>query len=323
MSANHEFMRKTQRRRADFDSPWKEALEHFLPAFLALFFPQVHAGIDWSRPYEALDKELHRLARGGRGRKNLADKLFKVWRVNGDEAWLLIHIEVQGEPEDDFPSRMFRYNIRAFDRYNRTVVSLAVLTDERPSWRPQRFSYGDWGASTAIEFLTTKLLDWRGREAELEASANPFARVVLAHLRALQTRHDPEARRRYKLGLVKGLFEQGWTADDVRQLFRVIDWLLDLPRELQEGFEEELYAWEEEKRMPYITSVERSGIEKGLKEGLREAIAIALAAKFGKADKRLMAKVREITDVQKLRALLQVIHGAEKLQEIRDRLQAL
>ena len=29
----------------DFDSPWKEALEQALPDFLALFFPQAHAGL--------------------------------------------------------------------------------------------------------------------------------------------------------------------------------------------------------------------------------------------------------------------------------------
>jgi hypothetical protein len=32
--------------REELDSPWKEALEHFLEWFLALCFPQVHAGID-------------------------------------------------------------------------------------------------------------------------------------------------------------------------------------------------------------------------------------------------------------------------------------
>jgi hypothetical protein len=71
--------------------------------------------------------------------------------------------------------------------------------------------------------------------------------------------------------------------------------------------------------MPYITSFERSGIAKGLKE----AIAIVLAAKFGKVDMRFLAKVQGITDVEKLRALLEAIPGAETLQEIRDRLQTL
>lgn len=70
--------------------------------------------------------------------------------------------------------------------------------------------------------------------------------------------------------MVKCLYDRGWSAEDVRQLFRVIDWLLDLPEELQKGFEEDLFSWEEEKRMPYITSVERSGIKKGEKHCLQQ-----------------------------------------------------
>ena len=129
----------------------RKALEHFLAPFQAFFFPQVHAGIHWSKGYESLAKELHQLARAARSPKGLADKLFKVWRLNGPEAWLLIHIEVQGEPEQHFPVRMFRYNVRAFDRYNQTVVSLAVLTDDRPDWRPERFDYGTHAGMPACE----------------------------------------------------------------------------------------------------------------------------------------------------------------------------
>ncbi len=199
-----------------------------------------------------------------------------------------------------------------------------MLTDERPDWRPERFAYGAWGASTGIRFLTAKLLDWRGREAELEAGTNPFNQVVLAHLGALETRQDPDSRQRYKIQLVKGLYQRGWSAEEVRQLFRVIDWLLDLPPELKERFEGELHAWEEENRMPYITSIERSGIEKGrqegLQEGLQEGIAVGLAAKFGTAGKRLMSRVRAIHDVDELRALLKAVLAAPSLQDIRDRL---
>jgi len=51
----------------------------------------------------------------------------------------------------------------------------------------------------------------------------------------------------------------------VRQLFRVIDWLLALPPELAQSFHEELHAWEQENVMgvPYIDSIERIGMEKG------------------------------------------------------------
>ena len=80
--------------------------------------------------------------------------------------------------------------------------------------------------------------------------------------------------------------------------------------------------------MPYITSIERSGMERGLQqglqqgrqEGLQEGIAAALAAKFGTSGKRLMPRVRDIRDVEELRALLQAIPSAESLKGIRDRL---
>ena len=39
----------------DYDSPWKEALEDYLEPFLALFFPENHTNIDWSRVPECLD----------------------------------------------------------------------------------------------------------------------------------------------------------------------------------------------------------------------------------------------------------------------------
>ncbi len=36
----------------DTDSPWKEILEHYFEPFMALFFPDAHAEIDWERGYE-------------------------------------------------------------------------------------------------------------------------------------------------------------------------------------------------------------------------------------------------------------------------------
>ena len=96
-----------------------------------MFFPNVHFGIDWSKGYEALDKELHQIICAARSRKGLADKLFKVWLVGGQETWLLVHIEIQGQPEVDFPLRMFRYNTRAFDRSEPAHVANMFDIDAR------------------------------------------------------------------------------------------------------------------------------------------------------------------------------------------------
>jgi hypothetical protein len=31
----------------DYDSPWKEMLDGYFPAFMAFFFPEAYADIDW------------------------------------------------------------------------------------------------------------------------------------------------------------------------------------------------------------------------------------------------------------------------------------
>src|SRR5581483_3140495 len=116
---------------------------------------------------------------------------------------------------------------------------LAVLADDDAGWRPDRYEADVWGWSVRMAWPTVKLLDYAARAAELERSKNPFAHVVLAHLKALETRHDPRDRRAWKFRLVRGLYERGFGKEDVRQLFKVIDWLMELPRRLQADFWQE------------------------------------------------------------------------------------
>jgi len=68
---------------ADYDSPWKEALDLFFEAFSQLFFPEAHADIDWGRPYESLDKELQQIAPEAEIGRRYVDKLVKVWQERG------------------------------------------------------------------------------------------------------------------------------------------------------------------------------------------------------------------------------------------------
>jgi len=91
----------------DYDSPWKEMLENYFPAFMAFFFPAAYRDIDWDRGYESLDKELQQIVRDAELGKRLADKLMKVWRLSGEEQMVMIHTEIQGEQEEPFPKRMF------------------------------------------------------------------------------------------------------------------------------------------------------------------------------------------------------------------------
>jgi hypothetical protein len=297
----------------DYDSPWKEALDHYFEAFLELLFPDVHAQIDWLRGYESLDKEFQQVVREAEVGRRYVDKLVKVWTKDGAECWVLIHVEVQTAREAEFPKRLFVYNYRVFDRYNRPVASLAVLADDDPTWRPDEFRQSLFGCETGIRFRPVKLLDFAAHEAMLEASTNPFAKVVLAHLKARQTHSDPAGRHAWKIRLVRGLYERGLGAKDVRELFRVIDWMMQLPPALDTMFWQELDKVQEEKRMPFITSVERVGIRKGMRMGIEAMLKV----RFGEEGLKLMPEIQEIHEQERLEAILKALETATDLDEVR------
>jgi hypothetical protein len=308
------------KRRDDFDSPWKEVLHRYLREFLAFFFADIERDVDWTRPYEALDKEFQQIIRRAKVPKSLADKLFKVWLRDGNAAWLLIHVEVQGTFDPEFAERMFRYNVATYSLYNQHVVGLAALCDENPAWRPDAFSYGRWGCRTGIQFRIAKLLDHAHDLAALEASPNPMGAVVLAHLQALATRRDPPNRLEWKRRVARGLYQHDWSEQQVRELFRLVDWLMDLPERLEEIFRIDLHRFEQEKDMPYVTSVERLARKEGREEGFVEGIAVALVAKFGKEARKLMPDVQKLPDMAALRNLAKAIENAQNLDEVRKHL---
>ena len=308
----------------EFDSPWKEALQTYLPDFLEFFFADIHADVNWSRGYESLDKEFQKIARKAKVGKRLADKLFKVWLKDGREHWLLIHVEVQGDYEKEFPERMFDYNSAVRQLYNKDVVSLAVLCDDRPDWRPTTFAHGRWGCKMELTFRSAKLLDYADRVEALEASGNRFAAIVLAHCKTLETRRNPESRRDWKLRIVKGLYQRGWSKEDIVRLFRVIDWMMALPVELEQVFRIDLEEFEEP-NMRYVTSIERLALkdakEETAREILLENIGLDLNIKFGSAGRKLMRRVKALPDADSLRRFNRFLKGTTTVDDVREYLE--
>lgn len=309
----------------EFDSPWKDVIERYFQDFIQFFFPQAHGEIEWSRGFEFLDKELQQVVRDAELGRRLADKLVKVWRTGGEEAWVLIHLEVQSQEETNFSERMFVYHYRIYDRYKRSVASLAVLGDQRESWRPNQFGYELWGSEVRFRFPVVKLLDYQQWSA-LEANSNPFATVVMAHLKAQETRADRSRRFEWKLALTRRLYERRFSREDVINLFQFIDWVMSLPEELEQEFWIEVIHLEEEQRMPYITSVERIGRQKGLeqgrfegiREGLLEGISLGLELKFGSEGLAILPEISGLQDVEQLRAILAGLKTVNTLFELRQ-----
>ncbi len=233
-----------------YDSPWKEMLELYFPQFMAFFFPDAHADVDWSHGYESLEQELREVVRDAEIGRRLADKLMKVRRRDGREQDILVHLEVQGKREESFPRRMFVYNYRVFDRHDRPVVSLAVLGDDHPDWRPDRFGYDLWGCEMGLRFPVVKLWDYNDRWDELE-----------------------------------------------------------------ERFRGELEDIEEEKRMRYVTSIERHGIQKGIVLGESSLLKRQLTSRYGELP-RWAAERLEGADRQQLESWGERLLHVQGLEEV-------
>ena len=298
--------------RADYDNPWKEALGLYFQPFMAFFFPQIEANIDWNRGYEFLDKEFQQVVRDAEIGRIYADKLVKVWQRDGSEIWVLIHVEVQSQVQSDFPERMYVYNYRIFDMYRRPVVSLAVLSDDHDEWRPDSYSYALWGCRISLEFPMVKLLDYQTRSTLLSESTNPFAVIVAAHLTTQQTTQDPQGRYLGKLRLAKSLYQRGYSRQDILELFRLIDWMMTLPEGIESEFKQEIRRFEEDLQMPYVTSFERlariEGKQEGLSEGIlqkgREDVIDVLTIRFSDVPPSLVEAINQIEDPSLLKTLL-------------------
>lgn len=111
-------------------------------------------------------------------------------------------------------------------------MSLALLADDLSDWRPDRFAYELGDCLLQLRFPVAKLLDWRGSEAVLDDSHNPFALIIRAHLSTRATRNDASVRYAEKWRLVRNLYRRDWGRQRIINLFKVIDWMMRLPAEL-------------------------------------------------------------------------------------------
>jgi hypothetical protein len=107
--------------------------------------------------------------------------------------------------------------------------------------------------------------------AVLEGSMNPFATVVMAHLKAQETKSKAEERRVWKYELMRALYDKQYNESQIVNLFKFIDWFIILPEKLENSFWNDLKTLEEEKKMTFVTSVERIGYKRGQKETLEKS----------------------------------------------------
>lgn len=187
---------------------------------------------------------------------------------------------MDGDPVGKLPQRMMVYSYRISDARKLPIISIAILIDDNPHWRVDHYREECFGTYLEIGYIVVKLLDYQQRRQELEAMNNHFAIVILAQLAVLETTHDANVRLKAKTALTRQLFDKGFVKEDIIELFRMIDWLVNLPEELMLEYNDVLKNIAEERQVQFITTPERVGFQKGLQQGEATLLTRLLERRF-------------------------------------------
>jgi len=303
----------------DYDGFWKDLIERFFGPFLARALPELYADADLSQEPKFLDKEFRDLLQTSdlelHRAPHFADYLLDVPLKNGGDAWVLLHIEVQGAGGGDLPFRMAHYRSMIFDHYKREPAALAILTSPRPNERMGVYESSLYG--TSIRYCYNCLDISTLNEEELLESDNPFDLALCAARRAVLSRGKERRKYRYLRELTHLLFRKGWPLGDRRDLLLFLARIIALNDEtLRYEFTTMLREMEGEREMPVMTFIEKyyrdlyldegmkEGLERGREEGLERGLEKGLERgrheAMLEAARRMRGRGMSIQDIQEL-----------------------
>ena len=114
---------------------------------------------------------------------------------------------------------MWQYYYRAYDRYEKDIFSLAILLDNQPTWRPTSYERVLGETQLLFKYKLIKLIDFAKEKKQLHQSPHPIAKVVAAHVEAMDAFQSPKLRLSHKIQCIKALYHLGLSAERVRMLF--------------------------------------------------------------------------------------------------------
>lgn len=236
----------------DFDTHWKEVITDLFEDFVAFFLPNLYPLIDFSVAPVFLEQELHKIAASNEKKgKTINDKLAKVYLKDGQEKWILIHIEVQAASNAQFPRRMFTYFYRILDRYQQDVTAIVVHIGEFVPKSYGRFEYNFAGTKAVYEY--NYYITASAKEEDLLQVSNPFALIILAMQYTHKTKENGLKRFAFKRKLAELALEREYNRHQIAKLFKFVWYVLVLPKDLEYKLETEIIK---------ITSMDEMHIEK-------------------------------------------------------------
>jgi predicted transposase/invertase (TIGR01784 family) len=287
-----------------YDQLFKTILEALLRDFLELFFPEAAARLDFET-LRFVGKEV--FANVPEGTVREADVIAKLQTREGKPELVLVHIEVQTEPESDFSRRMFEYYSVLRLHYGIPVFPVVVYLRHGPSSRVAEYRESLFEQELLLfRYYTLALARLAAEEyvetsplgaalAALMAASRNRARLRLSMLERVVGSELDEALKYLLVNVIETLFElSGEDAAEYRRLISGKEYravqdveLTWADRLMKKGREEGREKGREEGR----EEGREQGRELGVLEGKREALLRQLTAKFGELTDETKARV--------------------------------
>jgi len=199
---------------ADFCACWRDTSRRSRPAIN----PEIEP--------EFLDQELRELHLDPTARDNRVDLLVRVTMRDGQSEILYLHLEVQSFAEPDFAERIFNCFAALRRACGREVISLVILADLDPDWRPSQYTTDRLGCSLEFKFPCCKLLD---RLPDWDDDISLPALTAKAQIAALRSSRDPRRRLDLRWQLTRALLTHGYSRAAITESLRMISWMMQLP----------------------------------------------------------------------------------------------
>ncbi|MFS0644090.1 hypothetical protein [Siminovitchia sp. 179-K 8D1 HS] len=222
--------------RPNYDQLWKDVITELFEEFLLFFSPELFELADFTIPPQFLEQELQTILPESESSQRVADKLVQLQLKNGDNQWVYVHIEVQGDYKKIFPKRMFQSFYRIMDLYDEQIYALALFTSDDAKYNADQYNYEFLGTELTYRYHTYRIASQS--ESTLLKSQNPFALAVLAGLYVIKSKKNVDRKYQYKRKLMRLLLQDKMISKEmkreyIQKLFVFIDHVLRLPEETE------------------------------------------------------------------------------------------
>ncbi|MCL2010344.1 MAG: hypothetical protein FWG71_07345 [Synergistaceae bacterium] len=270
----------------DHDGFWKDLIERFYRSLFKRALPELHEKADATKEARFLDKEFRDILNTSdpeiHTSPHFADFVLEVPMKNGDETWILLHIEAQGPGGGNLAERMYHYKCLIYAHYRREPVALAIVTEGRRK-EDRFYEHSHFGTESVYRYNNLVLADLD--DGELQASDNPIDLALCAAKCALKAQEEIQ-KFTYLRTLTGLLAERGWSREDKRDLLLFLERIMDLrDKELGKQYTEFRNQLSKEGKIVYIPlgerelarEIEQRGIEEGIAQGMAQGISQGMA----------------------------------------------